>query len=200
MTVERLWVYRDTPKHSYPLLLVLGREGNNTGPMLDVVGRYDWDLSPLSAQWNKAYGFVARMMGVGSGATLKRLSNEKKGSPVVFSNASPLPLLNSMPNKDAYRRSVSDEELQNHAKLVFSLSDSHLGTRYCGVIFSTGPDKDFSLRSRALQYFAKECSERGIPIYEIPYLGKQGGSTVEYDSAMPQEVRKALGAKLREFL
>ena len=69
MTVERLWVYQDTAKQHFPLVLVLGREGNNSGPMRDVIGTYDWNLSPLSGQWNKANGFIARIMGVGSGAT-----------------------------------------------------------------------------------------------------------------------------------
>lgn len=197
MSVERFWTYGDTDRHGYPLVLIFGREGNNEGPMRDVMGWYDFALSPRSLFWNTSYGVVARMMGVGSAAALKELCQSRRGSPVVFSNVSPLPLKDLATGKGDLRRGV-EEQVQGNIDTVFNLMDRHrLVARTALVILSVGPN--FELRETGLTAIQSQCSRRSIPLLETPYFASRATSS-EYDKSIPADLRKATGELLRKFI
>ncbi len=196
MPQERFLVYRNTATHRYPLVLVLGREGNNEGQMNDVVGRYDWGKSPNSGFWNRAYGFLARTSGLGSASTLKRLCDERDGSPIVFANCSPHLILNSVAEKNLVRRG-KETAVEVHVRRVFELADEALPGRLKVVVVSVG--SDFALYDASVACLSNECRTRRIPLIDAPYFGSRLGNEA-LDAQFGQRHRELLGGIVAQFL
>lgn len=193
---ERFLVYRNTATHGYPVVLVFGREGNNEGHLNDIVGQYDWGKSPNSAFWNRAYGFFARTSGAGSAAALKRLCDERDGSPIIFANCSPHLILNAVAEKNRLRHG-KDAEVEGHVRRVFELADEALPGRLKAVVVSVG--LDFALYDAAVECVSKECQRRKIPLIDAPYFGSRLGNDA-LDAQFGQRHKDLLAGLVQEFL
>jgi hypothetical protein len=82
-----------TEARSFPLVLILGREYNSSGPLIPDIGQYDFTQSRGGSFWNRAYTLIARAC-PGSGR-LKNRCSDLDSSPLVFANVS----LRSIPNQ-----------------------------------------------------------------------------------------------------
>lgn len=196
MPQERFLVYLNTATHGYPVALVFGREGNNEGQLNDVVGQYDWGKSPNSSFWNRAYGFFARTSGAGSAATLKRLCDERDGSPIVFANCSPHLILNAVTEKNRLRQG-KETAVESHVRRVFELTDEALPRRLKAVVVSVG--SDFALYDSAVECVSKECRVRRIPVIDAPYFGSRLNNE-GLDAQFGQRHKELLAGLVNEFL
>lgn len=196
MAQERMWVYQDTLDQIYPVVLIFGREGNNSGDMNDVIGRYDFSLSPNSAFWNRAYGFVARVCGLSTAAILKKQCDARRGSPIAFANCSPFLISNSISKKNSLR-SGQESQLEAHIQRVFQLSDRELTGRLKAVVLSAGTD--FALYDTALRLISAQTRARQLPLIDAPYFGSRQPNEV-LDSQVGSRHQHLLAALVGDFL
>jgi hypothetical protein len=181
----------NTELAKFPLILIIGRESNGSARIVPGISIYDETVSTRSAFWNRAYGFVQRAV---LWAGPLRQSCVRMGvSPMIFSNALPKPIPNSIQDKDAYRIAVEECDIRAHIQGVFNLT---IANRIRMVIFSTGNKQIFSFpRAEVLA----ACRAKGIPFLEVPYFGTQGLSNAILDEAMDAESLRTLKAIMTQF-
>ncbi|MDP1696123.1 MAG: hypothetical protein Q8L29_04375, partial [archaeon] len=73
-------LFNRTGKGNFPLILIIGREPNNTNKFNNKVGKYFFEDAPTSAFWNISYKKIGELKGLNV-KDFKRLCNEKKTSP-----------------------------------------------------------------------------------------------------------------------
>ena len=121
-------VYRNTTQGGYPLVLVVGREPNDTLPMGHEVGEYKFPEKQSGERkktvpfWDLAYTLIAeateqREM---NGMKLKRLCDERNSSPIAFADISDRPITSRTRNKEEERRTRSTKDYVAHLQEVAS--------------------------------------------------------------------------------
>lgn len=91
-THPNMVVFEKTAAKDFPLMLVVGREPNESIPVSPTLGNYDFRQSPNCGLWNTAYRLLARAEKNPKFGTheLKKLCIEKESSPIVIADALPI--------------------------------------------------------------------------------------------------------------
>lgn len=158
-------VFGATLDQKFPLVLVVGREGNNSGAVTDFIDRYNWEESGRSAFWTSTYTYFARICGLGTATDTKRLVSQRGSSPIVFANAAGIVIPNAVADKERLRAAVQREDRKIHVETL--LAHEEITSRLAFVILS-GLDDGESLASK--RYFEAACAARGIPWVSVPYF------------------------------
>jgi hypothetical protein len=146
------------------------------GEVVDGLGYFDWQTRH-GLFWDRVYGYLARCAGMNSPSELKSLCISRRGSPIVFENCSPQPILNSGVGKAGVRRTYASE-VRAYIRDIFMTLDEGTPGRLCLVALSVGPDFQLYVESRsALEH---ECRIRGIPLLDLPYLGSRASNNELY--------------------
>ena len=122
--------YEQTFEKNFPLIMIVGREPNTetmsktdgslggipfTDKGIDINGK------PYNNQrcsfWNIAFGTFARYNQLNI-REIKTLFVQKKACPLIFTDASPVAILNSVNNKNDIRKGI-DELILKHVNMIF---------------------------------------------------------------------------------
>lgn len=163
-----IYVSGSTQKQEFPLILTIGREPNYDEAVDDSIGIInDEEFGAMSGGvWVTAYTQLAKQFigNTGTSRQLKAICFEKKSSPIVFANAFPMAIPNSVADKSDIRNKLIDS-IPAHIANIFSSSLSH---RFQLVIQHGSDGSDASLVAAGL--IESECSKRGIPYYSTPFF------------------------------
>ena len=183
--------FGETERKDFPLILVFGRESNGSNKVVPGISIYDETVSSGSAFWNRSLKFVQRCSE--SSKHLRDESVQRKSGPVIFTNAFPHPILNSVQNKDSIRSSLGDQTVSEHINNVFSLD---IINRVRLVIFSTGPKEMFRY-SRGVVHSL--CKLKSIKFVEVPYFANPYVNNQELDESIKIEEKKAIKTIVDEY-
>ena len=162
----------DLSLDEHPLILVVGREPNNTGEFVKATGTYNFDHAPKCAFWNESYAVVGKICGM-SGQALKQICRERNTSPIAFTDISPVLIRNCDPEKKKKRKGISHDQIDDHVKDIVSLNDE-LGRT--AVVLLTG-HRYGSLSKQAKETFGYGATQlelalkfRKIPHISVPFM------------------------------
>jgi len=126
--------YKNTEEHSFPLILVIGREPSNSSPFSMTTGPYDFDSAPKCAFWNTSYSSIAQPCGM-SITDMKRICRQAQASPIAFTDASPVPIDNSDARKTDLRLEVSKDDIDAH---INNIAEMHHILNRIGIVLLSG--------------------------------------------------------------
>ena len=117
-TEGALLSFRGTTDKLFPLILCIGREPNTDKRIINELDSYDFNCHPHCAFWNTSYSVIAQTAGLKI-RKLKRACNERMSSPIIYADALPGGLKNSVENKPERRKNIPTAEKKKHVTNVF---------------------------------------------------------------------------------
>jgi hypothetical protein len=116
-------IYGKTLAAKFPLILVVGREANDSLRMGNEVGPYEFPGKDKNSVpfWDLAYSLVAGSIGI-KGAQLKGLCKERDSSAVAFADISSNPIPQREVTKARLRKQLATEDYVAHLRQVASCS------------------------------------------------------------------------------
>lgn len=180
-----MYVLGITQQYNFPLILIIGREPNYDGPLDNSIGIIDNQQfkSMPGGAWVTAYTQIAKQY-YGASGTSKKLKDaciKRNASPIVFSNAFPMGILNHIKEKASIRRKTASLIPSHVAKLF----NSPLSGRFKLVIQHGTDESEASIH--ATEQIKNECMERNIPYFSTPffYNGNSANIQKELGGASP---------------
>lgn len=178
---------------TFPLLLVIGREPNCAQPVSRHVGTYDFAASPKCGFWNASYSLAAATSPQALTARgLKESCSAKSASPILYADALPSGLLNSVRDKRTPRLAVSSEAIDEHVASV--LSHDHLIGRVKLVLLS-GLHADFC---RSVTAYRKQLSG-GIRVKALDFFVNSNARRLRAALAADADAFAAVREVIAEF-
>lgn len=154
-----LLYYRNTLKTSSPLVLIVGREPNNTVPFDNKLGKYDLAKRKGGWYWKRTHKYLGNIAGI---RDFRKACIKDGYSPIIYADISPMPLKHHKKGKKRLRRSITEEAFKAHIDRIFS--HKKLMNRVKLIILGIGDRKEFS---EAATYFKRKTKKR---IIETPFL------------------------------
>jgi hypothetical protein len=164
-THPNLIAFQKTATKSFPLMLVVGREPNESIPVSPTLGTYDFRTSPTAAFWNMAYRLLARSdqnpdFGI---RELKALCVEKQSSPIIIADALPItrlygaglpiPKVEDGELKAHVNSVLGHKEVISRVRIAFLSGHKHEPYKTASDLFKKGLD-DRSIRWLDTSFFA----------------------------------------------
>jgi len=178
--------YKNTLKKDFPLILIVGREPNHDSPFDNTVRDYDFDQpdGKKSSMWNKSYGLFRFINQIDSTSEFKDICRKKEGSPILFTNLSPKPVLNSKSTKQKTKTRLNTplSEYKNHFKKIFS---KKILKRVSLIVISV----DCKELNDKVPLFAKTCKKHKKKYVKIPYLANPTISYKKIIKTIPNNKR-----------
>ncbi|MBU6404738.1 MAG: hypothetical protein KGQ84_08495 [Proteobacteria bacterium] len=169
MSHPLMYVLGETQNFEFPLILVIGREPNYDGrcnDSIEIMCNSEFG-SMKGGVWATAYTQIAKQY-LGDKATagqLKKICFAKNASPIVFSNALPIGIPNSVRDKDKKRNECQDDDISRHISKIFG---AVITSRY-GLVVQHG-----ACGSRKTQLAAKLiekiCKDINLPYCSSPFF------------------------------
>lgn len=184
--------YADTLAHTYPLILVIGREPNTDLPITAEHGRYDFRAYPKCGFWNIAYSTVARTVQLSAGQ-FKQLCQQYHGAPIIFADALPIGLKQATSNKQAYRARISNEAVVQHITRIFAYRPLMQRVR---LVLTSGlyrPTFDV-----AIGQIEAQCQIQAILCRHLPFFF--GTNSRKIQAALVGEDRTAIQQIIEQFI
>lgn len=159
--------YKETASREFPLILVVGREPNDSNFVSQKLGTYDFAQHPRCGLWNTSYKVIADLS-VGyelSCASLKKLCAERQSSPIVIADALPIGLPDKARNKAGARKAIIPAAIEQHVAGVFSHRPiiERVGLALLSGHHLSGFDYASSL-------YQRELEKREIPFVRVNFL------------------------------
>jgi len=175
-----MYVLGNTKGCDFPLILTIGREPNYDEALdntIGIINKNEFD-SLSGGVWVTAYTQIAKQYFGASGTSrmLKDLCFEKDVSPIVFSNAFPMAILNSVANKASVRENLMSL-IPAHITNIF---DNSISNRFRLVIQHGSDQSAPSLLAADL--IQKECAKRKLPYFTTPFF--YNGNSLGIQSAL----------------
>lgn len=161
---EILLYFGKSHKYTFPLILIIGREYNGEGEVADKISYYDFKFSPRSAFWNRAYTFVGRACG----EKIKHFCIKAAVSPIIFGNALPISVPNSIKNKNKLRLQISDNKIAAHIEDMFN---QNIVQRVKVAILSGIENESIFRKARSL--IVEKCQMHNITCFDVPYFASR---------------------------
>lgn len=162
------YVSGNTQNHEFPLILTIGREPNYDEMIDDSIGIIDDEEfgSMSGGVWVTAYTQLAKQYlgNAGTARQLKAICFDKNSSPIVFANAFPMAIPNSVVDKQGIRNKLISS-IPAHIAKIFS---SSLSPRFQLVIQHGGDRSEPSML--ATRHIESACANRGIPYLSSPFF------------------------------
>ena len=175
----------------YPLILIVGREPNCDQPICNTVGIYDFRKSSRCGFWNASYALAARVVNLTTGQ-LKQRCIQLNGSPLLYADAMPQGLLNSVPNKRLQRENIEEEAIRIHIANIFR---KPILRRVVLVILSGLRGCVFALPKTLI---ADRCKKLGIQCTDLPFFCNQNAPQISQE--LDRESRTLLSDVVSRFL
>jgi hypothetical protein len=169
--------YRKTESFDSPLVLVIGREPNFEGEIENTVGPYDFDHRDgrKCTFWNRSYGLLARVGGSTSTSAFKGMCRSRLAAPLIYADSLRICLKNSTPKKRERRARETSENIEQHARDVFS---HKIIARVSLVLICLLTPKQLQTNSGPSWYkiatdkIKSICVHRSLLCKELPYLSR----------------------------
>ena len=185
----------ESDKKSFPLLLFFGREYDCTESPVEIeLGTYNFQDSPRSSFWNRAYGLVERIC---ERDDFKDSCIRLNASPILFSNVSPRPIPNEKtdPKKRQIRAEITDDDIRDYIEGIFKMP---IIKRVRLVVISV--EKEKKVFERFTRPVKRECERQDITVIETPgYIARQSMSTDEIDGQLSESERDMIRSVIEEF-
>lgn len=182
MTHSAILAFGQTENKEFPLILVVGREPNNVSSShIDGVTTYEFVTKDQRqcAFWNTSFSLIGLPNGLRS-SKMKELFIANNSSPILFTDASPKGIKNSVSNKNAIRETVTKDEIEEHVNAIFA--NEKFISRIKLVLFSGLDDGKYQIFK---DLFKVKSSYKNIPIREISFLigynSKKIQSQIDYN-------------------
>ncbi len=164
MTHPAILTYGQTVQKEFPLIMIIGREPNNSTMSDSSFGEYKFEDFPNCAFWNQSFGLLATYNSKKT-FEVKQMFQRAKSSPIIFTDASPKGIPNKEVNKKQFRSLLTKDEFKHQVDTIFS--NEKLISRVKLILLSGLTDISFL-------YFTTELTTRAmqhsIPTKEIPFL------------------------------
>lgn len=188
-----LLTFRQTHAQDFPLIMIVGREPNSHEGAVHGHGDYDFrrEGSRRCAFWNTSYGVAAGTVGLTT-AAFKALCVGRDASPLVYTDALPITILNGVKDKRPFRLAVSDEAVREHIEHVFSHEDI---VRRVRLVIISGLKDDSFVRSVA--GYQAACGARRLPVVQVPFFF--GNNTPAIRAELGPDNTKRIQAVMEQF-
>lgn len=172
-----MYVLGDTQNIDFPLILTIGREPNEDEALDNSIGVINNEefKSMSGGVWVTAYTQIAKIS-LGRNATARQLKDicfEKNISPIIFTNAFPMAIPNSINNKVELRNKLIDK-IPAH---IISIFDKQLIDRVQLVIHHGSNDTTSS--KNAAELIMEECAKRNILYYKSPFFFNRNSLAIQ---------------------
>lgn len=155
--------HSQTYDRKFPLILVVGREPNNSSVSNGEIGLYDFVKHSRCAFWNVAFSIFGKI----NGLQCKETKNEflrRKASPILFTDAIPQGIENTVSKKHDLRNAHLKSTTE-HVDAIFKHNDV---INRVSLVLLTG------LNDPMYYEFKKEIEKRllefEIPVKEVPFF------------------------------
>jgi hypothetical protein len=190
MSHPLMYVFGDTEKKDFPLILTIGREPNYDDVLGSYIGRMNiQEFNAMSGGvWVTAYTQFAKQF-IGSTGTsryMKNLCIDKNSSPIVFTNAYPCGIINAVNDKQSVRLSLKDL-LPAHIELVFS---QNLIKRV-KLVVQHGADNSESSQI-ASELIQSKCNINNIPYCSTPFFYNGNSMAIQESLAKHNAIIKSI--------
>lgn len=192
-THPNLVAYQKTATKDFPLMLVVGREPNESIPVSPTLGTYDFKAHPAAAFWNMAYRLLARSdqsPNFGTGE-LKQLCIQKQSSPIVFADALPIthPYGSGVPKPE-----VGENAIKEHVNSVLGHNEVIGRVR---IAFLSGHKRE--PYKTASELFKKRLDDMGIRWFDTSFFALHHSRLIEAEVEESQWAWSMLREILSEF-
>jgi hypothetical protein len=163
MSHSAILAYKNTSQEKFPLILVIGREPNNATTSNNSVGCYDFNEFKKCAFWNCAFGLMANYNNITTGE-IKQAFINSMASPIIFSDASPIGIINKVTSKFEFRKNLTKEQYSHQ---IDSIISSPIFSRVKLILLS-------GLDNVCYNYFNEEllkhATTKNTKCIQIPFL------------------------------
>lgn len=184
--------YANTLAHTFPLILVIGREPNTDLPITTDHGHYDFRAYPNCGFWNIAYSTVARTVQLTTGQFKQRCQDDN-GAPIIFADALPIGLKQAVGNKQVYRAALSPEAITQHIARLFAYQPLISRVRLVMTAGLYRPTFDV-----AITQIEAQCQERAIAYRHLPFFF--GTNSPKIQAVLTDSDRAAIRQIIAQFL
>jgi len=159
--------YSQTTQHDFPLILVVGREPNNDSISDKKLGCYDFDApqNRRCAFWNVAFSILGKFNGV-STKQIKQELLRRGASPIIFTDAFPNGIKNSVLNKRLIRKS-QEKDLLEQVSDIFSHKEIIERTK---LILLSGLHDEIFCPFKTLVLEKVKAESHGIEVCCVPFF------------------------------
>lgn len=183
--------YANTLAHTFPLILMIGREPNTALPISTDHGQYDFRAYPHCGFWNIAYSTVARTVQLTT-AQFKQMCHEQQGAPIIFADALPIGLKQAINNKNSYRLQLTTAAIAQHIARIFTYEP--LLHRVQFVVTSGLYRPTFAV---AIAQIELHCQALSLPYRHLPFFF--GTNTPNIQAALTEGDRSAIRQIMEQF-
>jgi len=117
-----LIAYKDTQPEDGPFILVVGREQNETGTVVNKVKQYDFDTAPRCQFWVASYAMAAHAAEIGT-QRFKGACRQLRTSPILYADCLPVCIPEETRSKWSIRDRVPEQQKIDHALSILAHSD-----------------------------------------------------------------------------
>ena len=190
MSHPLMYVLGNTEEKNFPLILTIGREPNYDDVLGDFVGKINIPefTSMSGGVWVTAYTqFAKQYVGItGTSSYMKNLCISKDASPIVFTNAFPCSIDNSVQDKESLLELLTDK-IPAHINSIFSKS---LISRVKRVVQHGYTKSEPS--QLATQLIQSKCKELNIPYCSTPFFYNGNSKLIQNSLSSYQSLVKSI--------
>ncbi len=183
--------YADTLAHTFPLILVIGREPNTDLPITAEHGRYDFRAYPNCGFWNIAYSTMARTVQLTTGQ-FKQRCQDYDSAPIIFADALPIGLKQAISNKQTYRAMLPDAAVTQHIVRLFAYQPLIQRVRLVVTAGLYRPTFDI-----AITQIEAQCQQLAITYRHLPFFF--GTNSPKIQATLTDGDRTAIHQIIEEF-
>ena len=177
MSHPLMYVLGDTESQEFPIILTIGREPNYDDVLTDDIGQIDaHEFASMSGGvWVTAYTQLAKQYvgEQGTSSFLKKICFEKNASPIVFTNAFPMGILQEISDKAIIREQLISL-LPKHINNLFS---KEIVSRAKLVIHHGSDDSEAS--SLASKLIQEKCTSLGVPYCSTAFFHNRNSAKIQ---------------------
>lgn len=163
MTHPAILTFGQTTQKKFPLIMIVGREPNNSTMSDSTIGNYDFKKYSNCAFWNIAFSLFGHCNSKNTNE-IKQTFKNSNCSPIIFTDASPKGIPNIETNKRQFRNTLTHQDFDHQIEVIFN---NPLITRVKLIFLSGLTDTNF-LYFR--EQFIKKALSLSIPTTEIAFL------------------------------
>ena len=180
----------------FPLLLVIGREPNFEGTVVNEVRSFPLNHAPHCCFWNRSRAQLARIGGHVTSANLKNLCYERDASPLIYADSLGI----CIPFRDANRDKLRAEWAHGSDRVVAHVTNvfSHAIINRVSLVLLSGLDNARHFEG-SFALINQKCLALGIPVQPVPFFGARGPTKL-LDASLTHQTKQLMESIYNEFL
>ena len=168
--------FGQTQEGEFPLLLVIGREPNCEGEVVNEVGSFTLDLTPNCCFWNRSRAQLARIGGNVAPPIFNALCRERNARPIIYADSLGICIQHGDPERDQRRNIWANNQVNVEAHIANIFGHAEIINRVELVILSgldTYPDT-YPVFQGAVASIQQKCEAMQIPSQHVGFFGGGG--------------------------